>query len=122
MSVTLLLRLARAVPKYGRLVYCLYRDPRTPLWWKFGLGAALGVVWTPFINIPESVPILGQMEWIALTLLVVRIAVGRAPAELVREHEAAIANGTSLFHQDLGRTREKAVEIRSKMAERHGAD
>ena len=114
MRFALILRLATALPRYGRVVYCLYRDPRTPRWWKVGLAIALGVVWTPFINIPESVPVLGQMEWLALTLLAIRIAVSRAPQDLVREHEDAIARGDSLWHQDLARARETAVEYRAR--------
>lgn len=114
MTLTLLLRFAAAVPKYGRLVYCLYRDPRTPRWWKVSLAVILGVIWTPFINIPESVPVLGQMEWVALTVLAVSIAVRRAPKELVEEHEAAIAAGNSLFHQDWARAKERALEVRGR--------
>lgn len=114
MRFALVLRLAAALPKYGRIVYCLYRDPRTPRWWKVGLGLALGVIWTPFINIPEAVPVLGQMEWVALTLLAIRIAVSRAPSELVEEHEAAIARGDSLWHQDLAKARATAMEYRAR--------
>ncbi len=114
MRFALILRLAAALPKYGRIVYCLYRDPRTPRWWKVGLGLVLGVIWTPFINIPETVPVLGQMEWVALTLLAIRLAVNRAPQDLVAEHEAAIARGDSLWHQDLARARETAVDYRAR--------
>lgn len=104
MSIGILLRLARGVPKYGRLVYCLFRDPRNPRWWKGGVAAALFVVWAPFIPL-DGIPILGQMEWVALTLLTLRFAVARAPRELVDEHEAAIAAGSSLFHHDVNRLR-----------------
>ena len=110
MRPTSLLRLATAAPRYGRLVYCLYRDPRTPRYWKAGLGIALLVIWTPFINVPESVPVVGQMEWIALTLLAVRIAVARAPKDLVQEHERAIEAGNSIFHQDYEKARAFAIE------------
>ena len=114
MRLAMVLRMATALPRYGRVVYCLYRDPRTPRWWKLGLAITLAVVWTPFINIPESVPVLGQMEWLALTLLAIRIAVGRAPQDLVREHEQAIARGDSLWHQDLAKARERAMEYRAR--------
>jgi uncharacterized membrane protein YkvA (DUF1232 family) len=106
--------MAASLPRYGRVVYCLYRDPRTPRWWKVGLGLALGVIWTPFINIPEAVPVLGQMEWVALTLLAIRLAIGRAPQDLVGEHEAAIARGDSLWHQDMARARDTALEYRAR--------
>jgi hypothetical protein len=104
MKIGVLFQLARALPRYGRLVYCLYRDPRTPRWWKAGLSVALFAVWAPFIPL-DFIPVLGQMEWIALTLLTLRFAVGRAPQDLVDEHEAAITAGTSLFHRDFNRLR-----------------
>src|SRR4030081_2085637 len=100
MTITGILRLARAVPRYGRLTYCLYRDPRTPRWWKLGLALALFIVWAPFIPL-DFIPVVGQMEWVALTLLTVRLAIGRAPRYLVEEHEAAIDAGRSLFHDDI---------------------
>ncbi|MDQ6748132.1 MAG: hypothetical protein M3010_08535 [Candidatus Dormibacteraeota bacterium] len=107
MSIGILYKLARGVPRYGRLVYCLFRDPRTPRWWKMGVSAALFVVWVPFIPL-DFIPVIGQMEWVGLTLLTLRFAVGRAPRELVEEHKAAIATGTSLFHRDFGRLRNRA--------------
>lgn len=114
MSVSILLRLARAVPRYGRLVYCLYRDPRTPRWWKLGLAVALAAVWLPFIPI-DWIPVIGQMEWVAVTLLATRVAVGRAPRYLVEEHEAAIAAGTSIFHRDLAGALQRAGELRGRV-------
>ncbi|MFN2463138.1 MAG: hypothetical protein ABR573_04445 [Candidatus Dormibacteria bacterium] len=112
MSIGVLFRLARSLPKSGRLVYCLYRDPRTPRWWKIGLGVVLFAVWVPAVPL-EWIPVLGQMEWVALTLLALRFSVGRAPRELVEEHEAAIEAGTSLFHQDVNRLRGRTVAARS---------
>lgn len=106
-----ILRLARSVPRYGRLVYSLYRDPRTPTWWKAGLSVALFVVWVPFIPL-DFIPVLGQMEWVGLTLLTLRFAISRAPRALVEEHEAAIAAGTSLFHQDFDRVRGRVNQAR----------
>jgi hypothetical protein len=115
MSIGILIRLARALPQQGRMVYCLYRDSRTPLWWKAGLAAALFVVWVPSISI-DWIPVIGQMEWLAVTLLAVRFSVARAPKHLVEEHEAAIAAGTSLFHRDFGQLRHR-IDSRSQEAE-----
>jgi uncharacterized membrane protein YkvA (DUF1232 family) len=116
MKFSVVLRLAQAVPKYGRLTYCLYRDPRTPRQWKLGLGLAAGAIVTPFINIPEVVPVLGEMETVALLLLAVRASMRFVPPELIEEHEAAIAAGTSIFHQDMRRAIEEAGEFRHRIA------
>lgn len=114
MNIGILLKLARGVPRYGRLVYCLFRDPRTPRWWKVGVMVALFAVWAPFIPL-DFIPIVGQMEWVGLTFLTLRFAVGRAPRELVEEHEAAIAASDSLFHQDIKKARDR-VESRPRVA------
>jgi uncharacterized membrane protein YkvA (DUF1232 family) len=116
MKLAALFRLAQALPNYGRLVYCLYRDPRTPRRWKLGLGLTIGAILTPFINIPEVVPVLGEMETVALLLLATRASIRFAPPELVQEHEAAIAAGTSIFHQDMRRALEEAGEFRHRIA------
>jgi uncharacterized membrane protein YkvA (DUF1232 family) len=115
MTITSILRLARAVPRYGRLTYCLYRDPRTPRWWKWGLALSLFIVWAPFIPL-DFIPVIGQMEWVALTLLTVRLALTRAPRYLVEEHEAALAAGTSRFHHDMQKAKDRAVDARSRIA------
>ncbi len=116
MNIAILLKLVRAVPKYGRVVYCLYRDARTPRGWKIGLALTVGAIVTPFINIPEVVPVLGEMETVGLLLLAVRIFVARAPHHLVAEHEAAIEAGTSIYDQDLRRARASAEDMRDRLA------
>ena len=115
MSVAALLKLARALPKHGRVIYCLYRDPRTPRLWKLGLSATLFAIIAPFINIPEVVPVVGELETVGLLVLAVEAAVRLAPAELRAEHEAAIASGQSLFHADLARAVDGAEQLRGRI-------
>jgi uncharacterized membrane protein YkvA (DUF1232 family) len=114
MSLAILLKLVQAVPKYGRLVYCLYRDPRTPRTWKIGLGLSAGAILSPFINIPEIVPVLGEMETVALLILVVTASMRFVPEYLITEHEAAIEAGTSYFHQDMHKAVQQAMERRHR--------
>jgi uncharacterized membrane protein YkvA (DUF1232 family) len=114
MRAAALLRLARALPKNGRLIYCLYRDPRTPRIWKMGLIAALAVIVTPFINIPEVIPVVGELETIGLIILALEAAVRTAPADLKAEQERAIAAGESYFHHDLAKARVGAQDLRAR--------
>jgi len=109
------MKLARAVPKHGRLVYCLYRDPRTPRWWKLGLAAAVVAIVSPLTDPLDVIPVLGEMSSLALALVAVQFAITRAPQELVEEHETAIAAGTSLFHKDLALLRERVEDTRLRM-------
>src|SRR6266550_983199 len=76
-SLGLLRRIARELPRYGKLTYCLYRDPRVP-----------------------------QRNKLALTALAIRLFVEKAPKDVVAEHQERIALGTSVFDQDLRRSRE----------------
>ncbi|HEV1997433.1 MAG TPA: hypothetical protein VGR61_04790 [Candidatus Dormibacteraeota bacterium] len=115
MTFGIVLKLARFVPRYGRLAYCLFRDARTPRWWKRGTAAALFIVWAPFIPI-DFIPVIGQMEWVGLTFLTLRFAIGRAPRALVEDLEASIAAGTSIYHHDLNRARGRVNDTWSKSA------
>ena len=44
LSLRLLRRIARELPRYGKLTYCLYRDPRVPQRNKVALAAAMVVL------------------------------------------------------------------------------
>jgi uncharacterized membrane protein YkvA (DUF1232 family) len=114
MSLAILLKLVQAVPKYGRLVYCLYRDPRTPRVWKIGLGVSVAAILSPFVNVPEIVPVLGEMETVALVILAITASLRFVPESLINEHEAAIAAGTSYFHQDMNNAVKQAMERRRR--------
>lgn len=93
--------MVRELPRYGKLTYCLYRDPRVPSRHKGLLAAALVAAWNPVIDVPLWVPVVGEMDALAITILVVRLFVEKAPPEVVREHQERIALGTSTFDQDL---------------------
>ncbi|MGH7639365.1 MAG: YkvA family protein [Candidatus Dormibacteria bacterium] len=86
-----------------RLAYCLARDPRTPAPLKAALAGSLALILNPAIDLPAWVPVLGQMDAIALTLLALRTFNGQAPAELRSQIEAEIRAGESRFDLDLRR-------------------
>jgi len=105
-SLRLLRRIARELPRYGKLTYCLYRDPRVPQRNKLALAAALALILNPVVDVPLRVPIFGEMDAVALTVLAVRMYEEKAPQDVVVEHEARIALGTRVFDQDLRQSRE----------------
>ena len=118
LSLRLLRRIAREVPRYGKLTYCLYRDPRVPQRNKVALAAALALILNPLVDIPLRFPVFGEMDAVALTVLAVRLFVEKAPKEVVAEHQERIALGTSVFDQDLRYGREglqaRLAELRSR--------
>jgi uncharacterized membrane protein YkvA (DUF1232 family) len=106
LSLRLLRRIARELPRYGKLTYCLYRDSRVPQRNKIALAAAMALILNPVVDVPLRLPIFGEMDAVALTVLAVRVFVEKAPKEVVAQHEQQIALGTSVFDQDLRSGRE----------------
>ncbi|MGA8207000.1 MAG: hypothetical protein WB801_08935 [Candidatus Dormiibacterota bacterium] len=89
------------LPLQLRLAYCLARDPRTPAPLKASLVGALAIILNPAIDLPAWIPVIGQMDAIALTVLTVRTFNSQAPRELREEIEAQIRAGQSRFDLDL---------------------
>ena len=56
------------VPRHGKLAYCLLRDPRVPAVPKAALLAAIGLIVSP-IDFPAWVPVLGELDMLALGVL-----------------------------------------------------
>lgn len=99
------------LPQQLRLAYCLARDPRTPTASKAALGGALAVILNPALDIPGWIPVVGQMDTIALTVLAVRTFNSQVPEEIRADVEAQIRQRTSVFDQDLARGAAAAVRI-----------
>jgi len=91
------------MPRQAKLAYCLLRDPRVPRAPKMVLGGAMGVIVGPF-DVPGWIPVLGQLDMLAMSVLAVRVFVRSCPEDLVAEHEAALKIKSSIFNQDLQAT------------------
>src|SRR5438445_13118640 len=87
------------VPRHGKLAYCLLRDERVPAAPKAALLTALGIIVSP-LDFPAWVPVLGELDILALGVLAVKVFVEACPDELVREHRQALERGDSLFDRD----------------------
>ena len=61
------------------------KDPRTPQKAKVLLGAAVGYALLPFDLIPDWLPVIGHLDDFIIVPALVRIALRRIPAEVVRE-------------------------------------
>lgn len=118
LSLRLLRRIARELPRYGKLTYCLYRDPRVPQRNKLALAAAIALILNPVVDIPLRLPVFGEMDAVALTVLAIRMFVEKAPKDVVAEHQERIALGTSIFDQDVRYGREGLQSRISVLRER----
>jgi uncharacterized membrane protein YkvA (DUF1232 family) len=114
--LALLKRLFRDLPRQIKLAYCLLHDPAVPAASKAGVLAALTLIVTPFVNLPAWVPVLGEMDVLALTLVATRLFISSAPREVVEMHERRIKEHTSRFDIDVAR----GQRLASMLAARFG--
>ena len=87
------------VPRHGKLAYCLLRDDRVPAAPKAVLLGVLVLIVSP-IDLPAWVPLMGELDMLALAVLAVSTFIEACPEEVRREHEAALKAGESTFDHD----------------------
>jgi uncharacterized membrane protein YkvA (DUF1232 family) len=91
------------VPRHGKLAYCLLRDERVPAAPKAVLLGALLLIVSP-IDLPAWVPLMGELDMLALAVLAVSTFIEACPESIRREHEAALKAGESTFDHDFRET------------------
>src|SRR5580693_8498089 len=105
------------VPRHGKLAYCLLRDQRVPAAPKAVLLAALGLIISP-IDFPAWVPVLGELDMLALSVLAVKTFIEACPEDVRREHEEALKAGNSVFDRDVRDTVSAAREGTGRLVNR----
>jgi uncharacterized membrane protein YkvA (DUF1232 family) len=93
------------VPRNAKLAYCLLRDERVPMAPKAALTGALALIVSP-LDLPAWIPVIGELDALALGVLAVKVFIEASPEELVREHRAAIKRKDSIVDRDLRLLRE----------------
>lgn len=88
------------VPRHGKLAYCLLRDERIPTAPKAVLLGVLAVIVSP-IDFPAWIPVLGELDMLALAILAVETFIEACPEDIRREHEEALQAKTSLWDRDV---------------------
>jgi uncharacterized membrane protein YkvA (DUF1232 family) len=94
-------RFAVDLPRQARLAYCLMRDPRVPLRTKVAFGAGIGVIVTPFVDLPAAIPVIGELDMLALSLLALRLFIAACPDDAVVDVQQQILEGRSAFDEDV---------------------
>ena len=106
------------VPKHGKLAYCLLRDERVPRAPKALLLAALAVIVSP-LDLPAWVPLVGELDMLALAILAVQTFIEACPEDIRREHQATLEAQQSVSDRDLkdtvgaARSGESALKVPS---------
>jgi uncharacterized membrane protein YkvA (DUF1232 family) len=106
------------VPRHGKLAYCLLRDERVPAAPKAVLLGALVLIVSP-IDLPAWIPLMGELDMLALGVLAVSTFIEACPEDVRREHEAALKAGESVFDRDfretVGAAREGGMRLFSRI-------
>ena len=88
------------MPGRGKLAYCLLRDKRVPRTPKIVLLGALGIIASP-LDFPAWIPVLGELDMLALGILAVETFIEACPREVRREQEELIKAGQSVWDRDV---------------------
>ena len=88
-------RLVRTVLGSGRLALRLLRDSRTPLMPKLILGGAILYLLSPLDFVPDFIPVVGQLDDIAVLMLGLELFFKSVPPWLKAEHEAALGRAST---------------------------
>jgi uncharacterized membrane protein YkvA (DUF1232 family) len=88
------------VPRHGKLAYCLLRDERIPAAPKAALLTALGLIVSP-IDFPAWIPVIGEMDMLALGILAVETFIHACPEGIRHEHEALLDAKQSAWDRDV---------------------
>jgi uncharacterized membrane protein YkvA (DUF1232 family) len=97
--------LASRMPMYGRLILALLRDERIPASQKAVLGLAVGYLALPIDLIPETIPIVGALDDVAVAVLAVDIFLERVPRALLDEKLAELDIDRGELDKDLAQVR-----------------
>jgi uncharacterized membrane protein YkvA (DUF1232 family) len=100
------IQLVRKLPIYARLVWGLLRDERVPPSHKGKLLLLAGYLVFPLDIIPDFIPVIGQLDDVAVALLVLDHFIQNAPRDVVDEHLARIARNEDDLRADLAQARE----------------
>jgi|SRR5579884_4111878 len=114
-------RLLFELPRQLRLAYCLMRDPRVPGYTKAAFAGSLALIALPVVNIPEVIPVVGELDVVALTALAARLFIAAAPTYVVQEQERLILEKRSVFDQDVRRGERIAVFLYNRFLHHESA-
>jgi uncharacterized membrane protein YkvA (DUF1232 family) len=91
---------ARA-PRYLRLGWLLLQDPTVSGRGKAALGGGLAYAISPIDLVPGFIPVLGQLDDLAILLLAVHIALRSCPSQVAEGHLATVGLTWDTLERDL---------------------
>jgi len=86
-------RLVMYLPQFVRLFYRLITDERVPMLAKMEPWMGLLLMLTPPVLELDMIPIIGELDWILIGYLSLKIFIWLCPPDVVREHVIQIGRG-----------------------------
>jgi hypothetical protein len=86
-------RLVIFLPQFLRLFYRLINDARVPMWAKMVPVVGLLLLLTPPALEMDLIPIVGELDWLLVGYLSLKVFIWLCPPDVVREHVSRIARG-----------------------------
>jgi uncharacterized membrane protein YkvA (DUF1232 family) len=99
------LPIASRAPIYGRLIFELLRDERTPAERKVVLAAAAGYLVLARDLIPDDLPLVGGLDDLVVVVLAVELFLDGVPSALLTEKLGELGIDRAAFDEDIGRIR-----------------
>lgn len=96
--------LVRRLPAYGRLAWALARDPKLSRVRRAAVLAAAGYVISPIDLVPGVIPVVGQLDDLAVALAAIRFALDGLKPEARAERLAAAGLSPSDVEADVRTT------------------
>ncbi len=86
-------RLVMYLPQFVRLFYRLITDERVPMLAKLVPWMGLLLMLTPPALELDMIPIVGELDWILIGYLSLKVFIWLCPPDVVREHVSQIGRG-----------------------------
>jgi hypothetical protein len=86
-------RLVMYLPQFVRLFYRLITDERVPMLAKMVPWMGLLLMLTPPALELDMIPIVGELDWILIGYLSLKVFIWLCPPDVVREHVSQIGRG-----------------------------
>jgi uncharacterized membrane protein YkvA (DUF1232 family) len=102
------------VPRYMKLGWLLMNDPTVSGRGKAALGGGLAYAISPIDPVPGFIPVLGQLDDLAVLLLAVRLALKSAPTEVADRHLAEAGLSWETLERDLVTLRATAIWVTAR--------
>lgn len=118
-ALIILSPVARRLPAYTRLAWALVRDRRLRRTHRALVLGGVAYLLSPIDLIPGIIPVLGQIDDLAVTLLSLRTVLRRLPQPLADEHLVSTGLSLQVIDEDL-RTLTRSGTLLTRSILRYG--